>query len=376
MHVSPYQIELEQIPLSGLQDIQHKRLTEVLTRASNSGLYRRHWRLLRFKPIGIRSINDLMKVPFTTEHDLMQACQGKRIASLACSEVKAWFRMKGKEDNTYWIPYGKKDFALAWELSVRMSRTAGIRDDDIVLVLSQPAPWFSNALPYTLAYGQKLKGESKVQIIPMSFALLETRRKWLAFLAQIRPTVLIASPSEALRLCEIIRDTGVKSSGDEESSSSARIKKANAEDEISSHKLQHALKSVRMIILYDKELDSHHKRLRDEYSAEIFEAYGLTNLGQYSIECKAHQGIHIWLDVCIPEMIPLAELEMEAANPSHDAQTVLLSEAEAGSVGELVVTTFGEALPLIRYRTRDRVRLMNSEKCQCGITHPIIRLYD
>ena len=64
----------------------------------------------------------------------------------------------------------------------------------------------------------------------------------------------------------------------------------------------------------------------------------------------------------------------EKADPHHVPRTVFLEEAAPGLEGELVLTTFGEALPLVRYRTGDLMRAVGSDRCSCGITHPRVAI--
>jgi len=70
-----------------------------------------------------------------------------------------------------------------------------------------------------------------------------------------------------------------------------------------------------------------------------------------------HEGVHIWLDTCIAEILPAVELEERETSAGLRSQAVFLHEAKPGTRGELVVTTFGEALPLIRYRQVKQLRL-------------------
>jgi phenylacetate-CoA ligase len=51
-------------------------------------------------------------------------------------------------------------------------------------------------------------------------------------------------------------------------------------------------------------------------------------------------------------------------------EALFVDQAPPGTEGEYVVTTFGEALPLVRYRTGDRIRVVDTAPCPCGITHP------
>jgi len=92
------------------------------------------------------------------------------------------------------------------------------------------------------------------------------------------------------------------------------------------------------------------------------------------VECRMHDGMHLWLDICLPEIIPEAELEKERLDSTYVPKAVPLWDTEKGMRGEYVLTTFSEALPLIRYRFGDLIEIVSTEPCGCGITHPRIKV--
>ena len=370
------QQELEQAPLSQLIDLEERRLVEsrVLTRASTSGLYRTRWQLARVNPEKIKKIEDLRQVPLITEHDLVEASRDKRINSLACSEVQCWFRITSRERVSLWIPYGQQDIALSWELALRMSRVVGFADDDILLIMNHPAPSLSNALPYFLAYAHKLKGGAAVEIIPMSLPLLELRPNWADFFLRRQPTVLMAPPGDALRLAEILRESNKKIADSTHDDLSLGLGQMATAGVKAKGEPKRVLEKLRLALLYDDSLEPYRQRIREEYAVDTCQTYGIADFSLFNVECQAHQGIHIWLDVCIPEIIPSAELDWERSDSSHSPRTVFLTEAEPGLTGELVITTFGQAFPLVRYRTAEQVEVISTEQCQCGRTHPRVRL--
>jgi phenylacetate-CoA ligase len=67
-------------------------------------------------------------------------------------------------------------------------------------------------------------------------------------------------------------------------------------------------------------------------------------------------------------------LDREETEPGYIPRAVFLDEAEEGTIGEYVVTTFNRAFPLIRYRTSDLMRLVSKSPCKCGRTHPRIKV--
>jgi len=99
------------------------------------------------------------------------------------------------------------------------------------------------------------------------------------------------------------------------------------------------------------------RRIEDSTCIKAYDVYGASELsGPLFMECKYQNGIHVWADQYLLEVI----------NPDTDE---VLDE---GQRGELVVTTLTkEALPLVRYKTGD-ITVLNSEECACGRTHPRI----
>jgi phenylacetate-CoA ligase len=97
------------------------------------------------------------------------------------------------------------------------------------------------------------------------------------------------------------------------------------------------------------------KEIEDRLGIEAFDIYGLSEIMGPSVsqDCKCHQGLHVWEDSFIPEIVDTETLE-----PLPD-----------GEKGELVITTIDkEGFPLIRFRTRD-IGSLNHEKCACGRSH-------
>lgn len=89
---------------------------------------------------------------------------------------------------------------------------------------------------------------------------------------------------------------------------------------------------------------------------EAFDIYGMTEtggVGTLGMDCKAHDGLHVWEDHYIVEVV------------DKDGRSVA-----DGKYGELVITSLTrQALPAIRFRTGDITRVVSREKCSCGRTH-------
>ena len=102
--------------------------------------------------------------------------------------------------------------------------------------------------------------------------------------------------------------------------------------------------------------DEMRKRIDDTMEIETFDIIGMTETGGVGlgIDCNEHNGIHVWEDDYVVEII------------DPDTGEIL----EDGQEGEMVITTLNrEGLPLIRYRTRDITSILSREPCACGRTH-------
>jgi phenylacetate-coenzyme A ligase PaaK-like adenylate-forming protein len=103
---------------------------------------------------------------------------------------------------------------------------------------------------------------------------------------------------------------------------------------------------------------------------------GVLNEGIFGVDCASHSGAHLWQDACIAEIIPQAELQREKASPGCVPDAVFLPDAAPGLTGELVITNFAEALPLVRYRTGNMVEVPAEPSCACGSSAPRVRVLE
>ena len=363
--------DLEQTSLEELVEFARNTLvsSRVIQRAGKSALYRDRWRRAGFNPEGMKDLNDLRRAPFTAECDLVRACHPSPIKSYACSDVQMWFRVTGRSGATWWMPCGKQDILKMMGLCGRMSRVVGLADDDLALVLSQPAPAASDSLPYFLAYAHRLKQGERLEVMPVSLSLLQHRPKWAAFFLQRKPTVLVTTPADALQLAEILRDSSAAPAQTDSSVDYQPPAGSTSTVQTDNGKPRGPLERLRLVLLFGDGVAQHRQSVAEEYGVDTFQMQRATDCLLLNMECRTHQGVHIWLDTCIAEILPAADSDARSA----ESQAVFLHEAKPGTRGELVITTFGEALPLIRYRTGETVEAVSTERCACGLSHPRVR---
>jgi hypothetical protein len=200
-----------------------------------------------------------------------------------------------------------------------------------VLAINEPMPAVSNAVPYLWERADFLAGGSRLEFIIAAMEM-RPRNHWDRFAVGKQPQWLMASVADARALAAAL-GPGQR------------------------------FTALRRGFFWGAALDG-----PVAARAELAAAYGLTEAfslyfsaecREMYAECPAHAGLHLWLDAALHEIIP-----------DGAATAQFVDEVPAGTEGEYVVTTLGEALPLVRYRTGDRIRVVSAAACACGITHP------
>jgi len=339
LHVALEPFDVENWPLSKLRDLQEERLRIglVLDRAACSSLYAGRWPRLRARG-GRRLVQAL---PFTSASDLLEAQAGRRLRRLAVAPVHLWLSSASAGERK-WVPFGAQDLLRTMGLTVRLSRLLGLAPGEVLLMVTPPAPLFQNGLPYFWGQGDRWQGGLHLEIISGSMVMAE-HNNWPEFAVRRQPTLLIARPSDALALAPRFAQAIGAAEG----------------------RPREAFPRLRLGLFYGELLDPVRAELEEAYGLEAFSCYASAEYPYYACECPAHQGLHVWLDLALAEVIVGGRGRPEA---------VFLDEAPAGTEGELAVTTFAQALPMVRYRTGDRVRVVSTEPCACGCTHPRIQV--
>jgi len=340
---------VEQLPLANLAQLGEQRLLEgqVIQRASASSLYAKRWSRAGLRAEAVQSRGDLARLPFTTAADAIEAQKRSPLRQFAAAPAAIWFASDSQGEGRKWIPYSKRDLVQYMGLLARLQEVTGIKERDVILFVPPMAPRITNGMPYLWIFADIEGTNLKLEFVIGSMFLLGSSN-WPEFTLRRQPTVLASRPSDALALVEhFARAAG----------------STNA-------KPRELFNRLRAGIFFGEPLASSSKAIQDDYGLEPFDCYLSAEFPSLSAECSAHDGLHVWMDVSIPEVIPNEELAKVESNPQYAPGAVFLDQAPAGLEGELVLTTFGEALPLVRYRTGDRVRVISTEPCSCGITHP------
>ena len=268
-------------------------------------------------PDDIKSIDDITKLPFTLKTDLRDNYPFGLFA-VPNTELVRIHASSGTTGKQTVVGYTQKDVDIWAESAARAIAATGGTKDDIVHV-SYGYGLFTGGLG--LHYGAEYLGATTVPVSTGNTA------RQLQIFQDFGSTVLCCTPSYAMYLGEYRRDNNIPLEN---------------------------LKLRAGIFGAEPWTDEMRKQIEALLGIEAYDIYGLSEIAGpgVSFDCECHNGMHINEDYFYPEVI-----DPETLQPLPD-----------GEVGELVFTCIGkEALPLIRYRTRDLCSLTH-EKCACGRT--------
>ncbi len=310
--------EYEMMPRDQLEKLQVQRLREVMTRVADVPFYKKKFADANISADKIKSLDDVRRIPFTEKNDLRDNYPFGMF-TVPLEQVIRIHASSGTTGKPTVAGYTRADLEVWTEVMARTVTSAGVTSRDIV----------HNAYGYGLFTGGLgfHLGAEKVgaMVIPISGGL--TKRQ-VMLMEDLGATVLCCTPSYALVIAEEAAEMGV----DFKKQMKVRIGVFGAEPW--SEKMRQEIQS--------------------KLGLEAFDIYGLTEIigPGVSVECEYHKGLHIQEDHFLAEII----------NPDTGEQI------PPGEEGELVLTTLTkEAMPVIRYRTRDRTRLY-IDRCPCGRT--------
>lgn len=299
-----------------LVHLQSERLTAMVERLYyNVPFYRRQFHQLGLEPGDIRHIDQLKDLPFTTKQDLRDNYPFGLFA-VPASEVVRLHASTGTTGKPTVVGYTRKDISLWAEVVARTLSAAGAGRND-VLHIAYGYGLFTGGLG--LHYGAEKIGAT---VIPMSGG--NTQRQ-LQLMHDFGSTILACTPSYALFLAEAM---------------------AEANMPVGSFKLKTGVFGA------EPWTEEMRREIEEKLQIKALDIYGLSEVigPGVSSECLHQCGLHVFEDHFVPEII----------NP--ETQEVL----PYGQMGELVFTCLTkEALPLLRYRTRD-LTVLNTDTCACG----------
>ncbi len=315
-----YQPDLEKMPRSQLRQLQVQRLSSVLNKAyENVPFYRRQFDEANVRPSDLTHLEDLSRFPFTVKQDLRDAYPFGMFA-VPRQDIERIHASSGTTGKSTVVGYTSADIDTWTDLMARTMACAGARPGDLV----------QNAFGYGLFTGGlgAHYGASRLgcTVVPMSGGNTERQ---LVCMMDFGASVLCSTPSYALNIAEHVEAAGL-----DVADLPLRVGFFGAEPWTT--------------------------RIRDELQLRLgltaTDNYGLSEIMGPGVatECSSAQdGLHGWEDHFVFEVI-----NSETGDP-----------LPPGEQGELVITTLTkEALPMVRFRTRDITRLIE-EPCSCGRTH-------
>ncbi|MBC8389256.1 MAG: phenylacetate--CoA ligase [Actinobacteria bacterium] len=311
--------EVETLSRDELRKIQLERLKKTLVNVyENVDFYREKLDDAGVDPYNFNNLGDVEKIPFTTKDDLRENYPFGLFAR-SMDNVARIHSSSGTTGNPVVVGYTKNDIAVWGNLIARQLFSVGVREKDIIQN-SYGYGLFTGGLG--LHYGAELLGST---VIPTSGGNTERQIK---IMADYGSTVICCTPSYILYIAEVGKELGVDFS-----------------------KLP-----LKMAILgAEPWTDEMRKEIEARLFIDAIDIYGLSEIigPGVSLECLYKSGLHVAEDHFLVEVI--------------DPQTGKM--LPPGKQGELVFTTLTkEAIPLLRYRTRD-LSVLNIEKCSCGRTH-------
>ncbi len=310
--------KFECMPRAELEALQAERLRETVARVYYEvPFYRRALQERGIGPNDISSLDDLVKLPFTTKEDLRDNYPYGLFA-VPLSEVVRLHASSGTTGKPTVVGYTRRDLDIWAEVMARALTCCGATKSSMI----------HNAYGYGLFtgglgvhYGAERIGAS---VIPVSGG--HTKRQ-VMIMKDFGSTILTCTPSYALHIAEVMEEMGI-----------------SKED----------LKLKGGLFGAEPWSENMRKQIEARFGILALDIYGISEIigPGVAVECPEKKGLHIFEDHFLPEII--------------DPETG--EQLPPGSYGELVITTITkEAMPLIRYRTRDITAILPGE-CPCGRT--------
>lgn len=310
--------EAEAYDRSQIEALQLVRLKAVLERCAASPFYKEHFKEAGFSPDDVKSLDDLRRIPFTTKDDL-RASYPDRMLTMPRSKMVRLHASSGTTGAPTVIMHTKNDLDTWADLMARCMHLTGMRSSDI----------FQNIAGYGLFTGGLgiHYGAERLGCLTIPSGAGNSARQ-LKLIMDFNVTSAHIIPSYALYFAEYVRNQGI-----DPTSLPLRVALIGAEPHT----------------------DEARRRIEEMLGLKAYNSYGLSEMNGPGVafECKEQNGMHLWEDAYILEVI-----DPETGEPVAD-----------GEIGELVLTTLTrEGMPILRYRTRDLSRILPGE-CPCGRKH-------
>lgn len=310
--------KMECMSREDMRKLQSERLAATVKRCyENVPFYKRKMDELGVKPEDIKSVDDVTKLPFTTKHDLRDEYP-YGLQAVPMSEIRRIHASSGTTGKPVVGTYTQADLDMWSECVARVLAVGDIGPGDVVQV----------------AYGYGLftgglgahDGAAKLGAVQLPTSAGNSQKQ-IMLMQDMGTAAICCTPSYALHLAEVMEKNKV---------------------DVSKLKLRVGFFGAEPWTWGIR------RELEAKFNIKAIDIYGLTEMCGPGVggECEYQDGTHVWEDMFLPEIL----------NPET------LKPVAPGEVGELVITSLcKEAMPILRYRTRDLTSLIY-EPCKCGRT--------
>ncbi|MBO5677152.1 MAG: phenylacetate--CoA ligase [Bacteroidaceae bacterium] len=313
-----YNPEMECMSREDMRRLQTERLIETVKRCyENVPFYKKKMDQKGIRPEDIKSIDDITKLPFTTKHDLRDEYPFG-LQAVPMEQVVRVHASSGTTGKPVVATYTQNDLDNWAEGVARVLAVGDVGPGDVVQV-SYGYGLFTGGLGAH-------QGANKLGAIQLPTSAGNSEKQ-VMLMKDFGTTALCCTPSYALHLTEVMKKCD--------------IKKEDLKLRVGFFGAEPWTWGIR-------------RELEDKLGIKAIDIYGLTEMSGPGVggECQYQDGTHVWEDMFYPEIV----------NPDT------LEPVAPGERGELVFTSLcKEAMPIIRYRTRDLTHLIY-EKCRCGRT--------
>jgi phenylacetate-CoA ligase len=303
-----------------IEKIQLERLQETVRRVyKHVPFYRRKFDDADISPGEIKNLSDIRRIPFTFSDDI-QANYPYGLLAVPRDELVRLHTSSGTTGKPKPVFFSKRDIDQGAELIARCLVMTGMQKGDVL----------QNMMTYGLFTGALVMhyGAEKIGVLVIPSGPGNIGRQIL-LMRDFRTTAIHITPSYILYLADALEKKGIDPRSD--------------------------LSLKRAFIGAEPYSEETRKKIEDVFGIDVYNSYGLTEMNGPGVafECAVKQGMHIWEDNFLVEIVDPG---------TGDA----LPE---GRFGELVLTTLSrEAMPILRYRTRDITSVIPG-RCACGRTH-------
>ena len=312
--------QCETLDRDTLERLQLHRLQETVRRVvAHVPFYREKFAELGLQPDDIRSLADLRRLPFTITADL-RANYPTGLLAVPYDATLRLHTSSGTTGKPKALFFSRQDVDNAAELCARSFVMAGITPKDV----------FQNMMTYGMFTGELVThyGAEKIGCLVIPAGPGNSERQ-LLLMQDFRTTFIHLTPSYGLYLATFLEKHNVDPRRD------LALRKA--------------------FVGAEPYTEETRRKIEEGLGVDVYNSYGLSEMNGPGVafECEHKHGMHLWEDHFLIEII-----DPQTAEPVADGQP-----------GELVMTTLTrEAMPLLRYRTRDITSLI-PEPCRCGRTH-------